>query len=289
MDTQSLIGKWGKVGRPPKSAYEGQSDTADAISDTADSTDVEQDISQRFTALEDMARGVIAGCYRAVVVSGNPGIGKTFTLERILGEAAVNKKVRYTSVHGYARATGLYRLLYDHRQEGNVILFDDCDSVFGDETSLNLLKAALDSTKKRQVSWHSEKNFKDDGGENLPKSFDFEGSVIFITNLDFDKAISSRLGPYLEALISRSFYLDLNMRSANQLMTRLTSVVHGSSILKDLGLSEEDGEYLLGYIQKNWRSLREVSLRTVVKLSSILKASVDNKEFERVARATCCK
>ena len=74
------------------------------------------------------------------------------------------------------------------------------------------MKGALDTTKRRVISWRSEKIFEAEDGEAIPSSFDFEGAVIFVTNKNFDREImrSSKLTPHLEALISRSFYLDLN-------------------------------------------------------------------------------
>jgi len=247
-------------------------------------------VTGRLKALADMAWGVVSGHYSALIVSGNPGTGKTFTLEKALEEAAAAELVHYTPVHGFTRATGLYKLLYEHREKGNVLLLDDCDSVFGDETSLSILKAALDTTKNRTVSWYSEREFKDKDDNKLPSSFEFQGAVVFITNLDFDRAMGTKLGPHLEALISRSYYLDLNLRNLAQLLAHIAAVVHNSTMLETLGLHVEQGERILRYINENIKSLREISLRTVVKLGNVLKASSgSDEEFERVARLACCK
>lgn len=296
--TGSLKGKYGKVGRPPKSAYsiadqvmdltEGQA--GEGKSETVVIEEETLAIGDRFAALEDMAYGVAAQHYRAMIVSGQPGTGKTYGLEKVLkAQRAIGTISKLTVVHGFTRATGLYKLLYDNREAGSVLVFDDCDSVFSDETSLNILKAALDTTHVRTISWHSERNFKDDEGNELPHTFEFEGSVIFVTNLDFDRSMGSKLGPHLAALISRSYYLDLNMRSQAELLERIDSVVRGSEMLESLGLSVEQGEKILTYIHAKTKALREISLRTVVKLANIVKASGDDGEFERVAKMTCCK
>ncbi len=187
--------------------------TAEEIVEAPTTVEGIEAVTERFKALADMAWGVVSGHYSALIVSGNPGTGKTFTLEKALEEAAAAELVHYTPVHGFTRATGLYKLLYEHREKGNVLLLDDCDSVFGDETSLSILKAALDTTKNRTVSWYSEREFKDKDDNKLPSSFEFQGAVVFITNLDFDRAMGTKLGPHLEALISRSYYLDLNLRN----------------------------------------------------------------------------
>jgi hypothetical protein len=156
---------------------------------------------------------------------------------------------------------------------------------------LNLLKAALDTTDSRTVAWHSEKKFEDEAGDALPKSFEFEGAVIFVTNLDFEKSIGSgnRLAPHLAALISRSFYLDLNLASKRDLMARIAGVVRKTDMLATLGLSVSAGDSILAYLDEASAKLRERSLRTVVKLAQILKASDTADEFRRVANATCCR
>jgi len=249
------------------------------------------DIALRFGALDDMGYGVVSGHYRALIVSGNPGIGKTYTLEKILSGAQGLGGFTFKTVHGFTRATGLYQLLYENSAPGSVLLLDDCDSVFGDETSLNILKAALDTTKTRTISWYSEHNLKDQDGNSLPKEFEYNGAIIFVTNLDFDRAVrsSGRLGPHLEALISRSYYLDLNMRSERYLMSRLAHVVRNSEMLASLNMTPEQGEQILTYIAEHKKQLREVSLRTVVKLANIIRASNSTEEFERVARLACCR
>lgn len=289
-NTPSLRGTYGRRGRPPKSAY-AQAATVQAAATHVELSDDEilTDINNRFRALEDVAKGVVDGHYRAVIVSGNPGIGKTFTLEQKLKEAFAAKKIRYTSVSGFARATGLFRLLYECKDAGSVLLIDDCDSVFGDETALNLLKKALDTTDERMVSWYSERPFKDEEGEALPKSFQFDGTIVFVTNMDFDRQMESKLGTHLAALISRTIYLDLNLRSQRHILARLTNVVRSSNMLADLGLTARDGEFLIDYITTNLKRLREVSLRTVVKLATIRKASASDAEFQRVASMACCR
>lgn len=253
--------------------------------------EIENRINERFSVLSTVGNGVVNGDYKALIVSGNPGLGKTFTLEQTLEAAQASSKVRFTKVSGFTTATGLFRLLHDHKEKGNVLMFDDCDSVFGNETALNLLKAALDTTDSRMVAWHSEKKFEDEAGETLPKSFEFEGSVIFVTNVDFEKSISAgnRLAPHLAALISRSFYLDLNLVSKRDLMARIAGVVRRSDMLARLGLSVKAGDRILAYLEEASTNLRERSLRTVVKLAQILKASNTDTEFVRVANATCCR
>lgn len=251
--------------------------------------EVEDAINSRFASLDLMTYGVVDGNFRSMIVSGNPGIGKTYNLEYILEGAAAEGKIQFDSVRGFVRATGLYKLLWEHREKKQVLMLDDADSVFQDEIALNLLKGALDTTKKRTISWRSEKVFEAEDGEMIPSYFDFNGSVIFVSNINFQRASASqnRLAPHLEALMSRSFYLDLNMTNVRELMCRIRSVVAGSDILTSMTVKKSDQKRIVSYIETNAHRLREMSLRTVIKLGTIMVASGgDESNFKKMADAT---
>ena len=81
-------------------------------------------------------------------------------------------------------AIGLYKKLYEHSHKGHVVCFDDCDAILYDDLALNLLKAALDTGKKRTLCWNTESRTL--MAEGMPNSFEFNGGVVFITNIKFD-------------------------------------------------------------------------------------------------------
>lgn len=248
-------------------------------------------IEGRFDAMDMLAYGVVNGDYPAMIVTGNPGIGKTYSLDYILEGAAQAGKITYEPVRGYVRATGLFRLLWANRFKGSVLLLDDADSVFNEEIGLNLLKAALDTTKKRTISWRSEKVFECSDGEPIPESFEYEGSIIFITNIDMERKAASdkALAPHMNALMSRSFYVDLNMHNHRELMLRIRSVVKKSDILKQLGISKADSEKIVNWMDENRSSLRELSLRAVLKLGMLFKPAASFEDFAKMAAATCIR
>ena len=142
--------------------------------------EIDTRIRSTFDVLEQVSQGVISGHVRSVIVSGAAGCGKTYTLETALADAEDRGVIRYQSVRGACSAIGLYRLLFESSEPGNVLVIDDCDSVFADLDSLNLLKSALDSSKVRRIHWNKEIRVLD--GEGVPRSFEFKGSVVFITN-----------------------------------------------------------------------------------------------------------
>lgn len=246
---------------------------------------IEARLDERFQVLEDLSVAVTIGEVRGMIVSGPPGLGKSFTIEKVLAEYDPTESV-YTIVKGYVRATAIIRLLYQYRHPGNVIVFDDADSVFFDDVSLNLLKAACDTTDRRLVSYMTENPMEDEDGGVIPKSFVFEGCVIFITNLDFDREIDrgAKLAPHFSALISRSLYIDCGMKSRRDYMVRIRQVIN-QGMLADLTAAQRND--VIGFIEDNADSLRELSLRTAIKLAGIRKSN--GERFEKIARVTLCR
>lgn len=251
-------------------------------------TDEEVDvrIAERFNVLELITKSVISGDSRSLIVSGPAGLGKSFTVEAEM-RAWDPDEENHIFIKGYVKATGLFKMLYKYRRKGQVIVFDDADSVFLDDVALNLLKAIADTTERRRVSWLSEASFFDeDSADNIPSSFDFDGSVIFITNKDFDAEIErgSKLAPHLQAMMSRSHYVDLTMKTKQDYLVRIRQVVK-QGLLSNLNW-QEAGE-VMRFIETNFDKLRELSLRMVIKVANLRKSQPTT--WERVAKITCIK
>lgn len=247
-----------------------------------------QRLNDRFEVLDDLTRGAISGEIRAMIVSGPPGLGKSYTIETIMDEWDPSGDF-HSIVRGYVRPPSLYRLLHRHREHGQVLIFDDADSIFDNEYALNLLKAACDTNKKRIISYMTEAKLVDEEeGEPLPKSFEFHGSIIFITNRNFDNDIARghRYAPHMEAMISRSHYVDLAMHTVRDYMMQIKRVVEGG-LLKNMGLSDEQQEEVMNFIQNNNTRLRELSLRIVLKVAAIRLRNADHR-WEKTARVTTC-
>lgn len=255
---------------------------------TETDAEIEQKLSDRFEVLDMMTQAAIAGDARALIVSGPAGLGKSYTVEKAL-ERWDADGVNHTIVKGYVRATALFKLLYQHRLPGQVLVFDDADQVFLDDTAINLLKAVCDTTDRRMVSYMTEAVLIDDeSAERLPKRFEFEGTIIFITNLDFDNMIErgNKLAPHLEALVSRSFYMDLAMKTSRDYMIRIRQVVR-AGLLSNVGLVQEAQDEVMAFVEKHKNRLRELSLRMVIKIAMLRRTSPVN--WEKRAIVTCCK
>ena len=258
----------------------------EAIKET--DSQIEARLRDRFAILSELTEAALYGDARAVIVSGPAGLGKSFTVEEKLREWDP-EQMNHTIVKGYVRPTGLLRLLYRYREPGQVIVFDDADTVFFDDTCLNLLKAVCDTTDRRHVSYLAEVNMVDEeSGEAIPRHFGFEGTILFITNLDMDSMIDRghKLAPHLAALVSRSHYIDLTMKTKRDYLVRIKQVVK-DGMLRMHGLSQEQEDDVMDFININQDRLRELSLRIAVKISNLVKTG--KSDWKRLASVTCLR
>jgi len=247
-------------------------------------------IEQRFEILHQMTRATISGDVRAMIVVGPPGVGKSYGVEFELEKSGLfdkisGKKIKYEVVKGAMTPIGLYCTLYRHSDANNVLVFDDCDSVFQDELALNILKAALDSGKKRKIHWNSDSAML--RREGVPDMFDFKGGCIFITNLKFDNLKSKKMQDHLEALQSRCHFLDLTLNTMRDKFLRIKQIFRQGQLFKDYDFSPEQGEEILAFMDTNKDKLREMSLRMALKLADLTKVSQDN--WKALAASTCMK
>ena len=277
-------------------------DTAVAAAATIERQPMESDeqamdrIATRFSILDEMTKAAINSDIRAMIVSGPPGVGKSYGVETQLEKASLfdqlaGRKVRFEIVKGALTALGLYAQLYKFSDAKNVLVFDDADGVFADELSINILKAALDSGKRRRIFWNSDSAML--RREGIPEYFDFNGSVIFITNLNFGSTRSQKLRDHLAALQSRCHYLDLTINDERDIMLRVRQV-HRDAQKNDVeglfaGYGFEDGEdtQILDFMWDNRIKMRELSLRMALKIADLIKISPDR--WKMLAENTCMR
>ena len=249
-------------------------------------------LGQRFGILEDMTRAVKRGDVRAMIVTGPPGVGKSFGVEKVLGKHDVfadvandSKLKKYEVVKGAMSAIGLYKKLYEFSDRKCILVFDDCDSVLLDDLSLNILKAALDSGKKRTIHWNTDSRLLRQ--EGVPNSFEFKGGAIFISNIKFDHVKSKKLRDHLEALESRCHYLDLTIDTTREKMLRIRQVVNDCGMLDDYGFDDDGKAEVVEFIESNKNKIRELSLRMVLKVADLRKSMPAN--WQSVVAVTCMR
>jgi len=251
--------------------------------------EIMQRIENRFNILDDMTKATISGDIRAMIVVGPPGVGKSYGVEYQLEKAGIfdkisGKKMRYEVIKGAMTPIGLYCTLYKYSDPKNVLVFDDCDSILMEDLALNILKAALDSGKKRRIYWNSDSSML--RREGVPDQFDFKGSVIFITNLKFDNLRSKKLQDHLEALQSRCHFLDLTLNTMRDKFLRIKQIFRKGDLFQDYDLTIEQGEEILQFMNNNKDRLREMSLRMALKIADLRKVSPN---WQSLAENTCMR
>lgn len=246
-------------------------------------------LAERFEILDEMTKAVKSGDVRAMIVSGPPGVGKSHGVEAVLERADIFGKIagwkpKYEIVKGTMSSIGLYAKLYQYSDEKSVIVFDDCDTVLMEDLSLNILKAALDSSKRRFISWNTDSRLL--RSEGIPDRFEFKGAAIFITNIKFDQVKSKRLREHLNALESRCHYIDLQMDTTREKILRIKQIV-AAGMLDDYEFTEDEVAEIVSFIVDNKDKLRELSLRMVLKVGDLRKSFPQS--WQSMARTTCMR
>jgi len=250
-------------------------------------------IGKRVRVMDTITNSVIAGDIPSMVVYGAPGVGKSYSVMKALNDTArSDTEFKFDVIKGSVTAAGLYRALFNQRN-GGIVMLDDSDSIFKDEESLNLLKAALDSSDVRQLSWRKQSRWleelAEENGLRLEdvQDFEFEGGVIFITNINLkEKAqADSRMSPHYSALISRSFYVDLTTDSTRARSLRVKQVFVDGTMATALGLDADQAEEIMEFISENKDELMEVSLRMANSIAKLYLADADTwKEIVEVTK-----
>lgn len=242
-------------------------------------------INERFEFVEGLVSMIATGLTPSAIITGEGGLGKTYTVNKTLVASGlkdlsdvgalevastVNRYNSFTSVKGYSTPKGLYRTLYENKD--SVVVFDDCDSILRDPVALNLLKSALDSYGKRIISWNAEGFGRDD---DLPRSFEFKGRIIFISNLSQDKID--------QAIRSRSMMVDLSMNE-DQKIERMEVISASDEFLPEF--SAEYKRDALELIKSLKTDAKEISLRTLISVTKIRASG--NKNWKGMATYILC-
>jgi len=263
----------GKVKPPSEIVQKKLDDMTDA--------EVAAQIRERFRVMGKLTDSVIRGSSRAEIISGPPGLGKSYDIEQKM-KLHSPSGTETAHIKGFARTTGIYKKLYQKKNEGNLVVFDDADSIFANIDSLNILKAACDTTEDRWISYLAETSMVDDiSGDPLPTQFEFKGSVIFITNYDFDDKITQgdTNSEHFAALMSRSHYLSLMMKTRREYMIRVRMVAEEQGLFNNYNITADQCKMILDYMEERKEELREVSLRMAIKIATLVRDEAEDWKY----------
>lgn len=109
-----------------------------------------------------------------LLLLGRPGTGKTERVRRVIRRACGDDAMH---VEGHAQPFGMYRGLWEHRDQP--IILDDLDKLYANPDSVRLLKPLCDSRPSKRLSWLTNAT-RQEGGP--PAAFDTRSPVILIAN-----------------------------------------------------------------------------------------------------------
>lgn len=226
-------------------------------------------INERFSYLDDMVDLVATSVPTSMILCGSGGLGKSYTVFSRLVYHGLEEDVDFVVVKGFSTPKSMYRTLYENRDR--IVIFDDCDSVLKNDTAVNILKGALDTTPVRRISWKTERSGGDD---DLPEVFDFEGKVIFISNMTLNRIPQS--------LLSRSIYIDVSMTAAEKIerMRAIAPQVKPS-------ISLEVKIEVIDLLEELNGQVVDLNLRTMLKVCDIRAGLVNNEDpgrWKKIAR-----
>ena len=281
-----------------------------AVDDEERRAEILKRINGRFETLEKLTRAAKEGNIRSIVVSGAPGVGKTYGVEQVLSDDTDYSAITYAAlgedyssrapkpvkstfefVTGSITPPSLYIKLYNNRHANNVLVFDDADRIFEEVDSINLMKAALDTKKKRTICWNVD-SFQIRKQDGIPARFDFEASVIFISNENFKKPSKSKISDHIAALMNRSHFLDLTVHTLEEKLLRIEYMVTTKGMLDSYGLDEDTKVRIMDFVKKNAALMdtrpQILSLRSVVKMAELALAFPAGEEWMDVAFESLC-
>ena len=198
-----------------------------------------KDANTLFGHMHSLVQVVARGKRNSLVITGGAGIGKSYTVFETLKEEGLVKDKDWYLIKGKITTSTLYQTLFMHRK-GKLLVFDDTDSIWGDGDASNILKAALDSYDEREISWYSgrtvniskmpaeeKQTFYDnidrkidedptDSKIKFPSMFDYNGRIIFISNLQANKLDA--------AVLNRSTKIDMDL-TVEEIFARIDSIL----------------------------------------------------------------
>jgi hypothetical protein len=210
-----------------------------------------------------------------IIISGDAGTGKTFTAKKALKDTGHQKSVEYIK-GGKITAASLYVKLFLNRAKHRIVVLDDCDLIHHSEKNqiIPMLLGAAELGRDRDVSWETARKNPLMEEFNVPHTFKFEGSIIWITN-DRKEQIGKAIKQWKQAIFSRFNFAECNFTDEQKFMYTIHLVDNedmlGSKCQEFAGGYPADIiDEAVEYMNNNYRQLVEVTPRQAIKIADIL-------------------
>lgn len=221
-----------------------------------------QSYDLKMNKLHKLIGAVVKGPINSLIISGDPGIGKSWNVMKKLEEYEETNDVVVNLVRGHITPFQCYQTLLTYSSSNCITVFDDSDGVFENNSSLNLLKAASETFNQRKLSWIS-------GAADIQEFF-FEGKLLILTNVNFHRSI------HYKALLDRFHVYHLNIT--------LEEKLHKIRDIAETLMDREIAKEVVQFIFNNKELLTTLTIRTFVKIAELAIALPD--DWRELAQST---
>jgi hypothetical protein len=240
-----------------------------------------QDVINRFDGIRKVSSIFVTGLssQKGLIISGDAGTGKSYYVQKAFEDTNTTDRIDYNKSKSFTAAS-FYVRLWLNKNEGDVVVFDDCniEGLSGNDKKniIDMLKGATEMTKgERMIGWERaavNQLMRDLGA---PSEFDFQGSIIWITNSSFP-ALERWAGLHWEALESRFILRRIELNDQEKLMYTLHLLEEVGMLEGDVcqvregGYPEEIVTATIKYIRDNYKSMRNITARVAAKVADTM-------------------
>lgn len=259
-----------------------------------------------FQDIEDLTKFIAKGKAKSLIICGDPGVGKTFTIMETLKKELGDSGSAW-HYHSGAKASAVSFYLTTFRERNEIIVWDEADSILKNDDIVMMLKPALDTsgdntfeyTRGFPMSGKSKKEIEDycafvdeqaakgkiigpqptkGNYVQAPGKYYFKGQMIFISNMPASKLEN--------AILSRSLYIDLKL-SAQDTHKRIMSIMKHKYSNKSIEELNEFAEALGGFstgseervqymTPEYMRKIKPLTIRSMVLAVELKEAGLKN-------------
>lgn len=259
-----------------------------------------------FQDIEDLTRFIAKGKAKSLIICGDPGVGKSYSVTKVLQEVLGSSGGNW-HYHSGAKASPVSFYLATFRERKDLIVWDEADSLLKNDDIVMMLKPALDTsgdntfeytrgfsmTGRSRAEIEEYCNFVDEKAAQgkiispqptkgdyvqVPSKYYFDGQMIFISNMPASKLES--------AILSRSLYIDLKL-SAQDTHKRIMSIMKSKYSNKSVEELEEFAEALGGFATGSserveymtpeyMRKIKPLTIRSMVLAVELKEAGLKN-------------
>lgn len=245
---------------------------------TKSNNPIVSDVQERFNDIKRLTYMLGANpdaAIRGLLISGNAGMGKTEFVSQGLQDFA--ERVQFIKGSSIT-AAALYVILYLNREPGNVLVLDDTDIIhLGSKemsTILDMFKGATELTKgPRMLGWQRASQNQLIKDNNVPMEFDFQGSIVWITN-DTVEDIAKKAKGHWNAISSRFVQSKVWFNDQEKLMYTLHLIEECGLLGQECrsfegGYSPEIISETCNYIRSNYRSMNDITPRVALMIADL--------------------